>query len=359
MSAAQLCRLEKTPNMPSIRTLQRVAEALEVTITDLMEGPREKGMEMPREMTSERRSAKRSPKKNSRDKDVLLEGVPQVLNWACEDDSDLCYDLGFLSWEDRFPSLLEIRKESMVKLSEADLMRMQEKMCEYREMEQKAGVPVVPTLPLLYPAEVVTDDPEGLSKAMRVAGGIAEAVLFDTVAFFESKGIRVIPMDLPEGVESFTLWDEEAQNPVIFLRKQSTEEEQQFSMVSEVGWCARYVAGGGRRLEETPATRRFVRLFAAAFLMPEPALREIAYHLAVTPKTWTLGLALQVKQRFGVSLEALLFRLESVGLLQASVRARMGSEKEARYGAKEPFPAQRSLVRHSRFSDLRIRAREG
>lgn len=357
MSAAQLCRLEKSQNTPSLRTLQRFAEALELPLQELMQPAPAQPKASPQKQASARVIKPfegRSLSKRAFIEENLLQEPQSVGRLYCCKMADIPYRA--TSWQDDFPALREIRRESMLKLSRPFLTKLHEKLCEYRDLEIASRVPCVPSIPLLYPAEVITDDPEGLAKAMRTAGGIAQAVLFDSVAFFESKGIRVIPMPLPEGTESFTLWDPEAHNPFICLRMQSSEECQQFHMLTEIGWLARFLAEGESLQEDTPNARRFTRRFAAAFLMPKPALHEIAYHLALTPKTWSLKIALQVKQRFGVAFETFLARLEEVGLLQASLRTSLLQQKRERFGEDEPFPAKRSLVRHSRFSDLRLLA---
>ena len=395
MSAAQLCHIERDGGTPSIRTLQRIADALGVSMDELTGGamknppvdgepadvpaaPRESVPSTGHVDFRSMRFLKTAPSGKAphfqRKFRKRLLGSPA---FDISPSARACRERRFEKekplgspprdippsgealWRETFPELRAVREGATAELEPSDWERMVAKVQEYRAVERAAKAPLLPTIPLAYPAQVATDDPEGLADAMRVAGGIGQSVLFDSISFFEGKGIRVVSMDLPEEADAFAFWDAEARNPYVFLRRQSTDERQQFRMASEMAGVAQYLANGEAPLPDTPANRRFARRFAAAFLMPAPAMRELVYHLGLTPETWTYEALLQVKTRFGVSAEAFAYRLEALDLLRAGLRAEFVRRIHEGYEKSdwaEPNPSNRRLVRHSRFSDLRLLA---
>ena len=194
---------------------------------------------------------------------------------------------------------------------------------------------------------------------VRRAAGVGDAVLFDPIALLESKGIRVVMADLPEGVDAFALWEDGVRNAWMMVRKASTDERQLFRASCAFADVVRFVSlGAGDPVPDNPAAKQFSRGFAAAFLMPAAAMRELCYRLAVDPESWSWELLLREKRRFAVSAEAFAWRLESLGLVRSSLkrefvrRARDWFEKNG----TEPEPSRRKDVRHSRYGDLKILA---
>ena len=343
MSAAQLCHVEKDRNAPSTRTLQRIADALGVPLAELASdgagaaarnrpysvewNDPESGGLMAAEPPTPYVSASRT------------DGPPET-----EDGADFV------------GSLRPCGATSLADLPPAPRAQVRRRILEYREVERRAGVPVLPSLPLDYPSEIAAGDAEALAGAVRRAAGIADAVLFDSIALLENKGLRVVAADLPEAVDAFALWDGSARNVWLVLRKGATDERQQFRAMSALADALRFVAGGARTpVGDAPADRAFAKAFAAAFLMPAAALRELCYRLAVRPDGWNWELLLREKKRYGVSAETFARRLEALELLRPSLRqefARRARAWAAERGG-EPNPSHRTELRHSRFGDLR------
>ena len=343
MSAAQLCHVEKDRNAPSTRTLQRIADALGVPLAELASdgagaaarnrpysvewNDPESGGLMAAEPPTPYVSASRT------------DGPPET-----EDGADFV------------GSLRPCGATSLADLPPAPRAQVRRRILEYREVERRAGVPVLPSLPLDYPSEIAAGDAEALAGAVRRAAGIADAVLFDSIALLENKGLRVVAADLPEAVDAFALWDGAARNVWLVLRKGATDERQQFRAMSALADALRFVAGGARTpVGDAPADRAFAKAFAAAFLMPAAALRELCYRLAVRPDGWNWELLLREKKRYGVSAETFARRLEALELLRPSLRqefARRARAWAAEHGG-EPNPSHRKELRHSRFGDLR------
>ena len=83
--------------------------------------------------------------------------------------------------------------------------------------------------------------------------------------------------------------------------------------------------------------------------MPEESVRGAVARLGVGPRQWTMETLIYAKERFGVSAEAFALRLESLGLIMASLRHRLRDELHARYDSHprsmEPHPP-RGLTRY-------------
>ena len=322
MSAAQICRIEKDRHAPSVRTLRRIADALGVPLAGLAAGAD---------------AAAAAP--------VAADAAPAPVEDA----------------EDFFGSLRPVGAVSPADLPAAARARVRRLVLEYRELERKAGGPVRPSLPLDYPAEIGTEDADALARAVRRAAGIADAVLFDSVNLLENKGLRVVPADLPEAIDAFALWDAPARNVWLVLRKDASDERQQFRAACALADTLRFVAGGARTpVADTPWNKRFAKAFAASFLMPEGSLRELCYRLGLDEDSWTWDLLLREKNRYGVSAETFALRLEALELLKPALRQRLVRrirEWKAAHGGAEPNPSARKSLRHSRFSDLKMLVR--
>ena len=339
MSAAQLCHIEKDRNAPSVRTLRRIADALGVPLSELTAGTGTPAAAAP-ETTGH----------------MPLPGEAVPGDAAAPPPRPKPPEARGRDFAD---TLLPVGPVTLADLPQAARTQVRKRILEYRDVEIAAGVPTRPSLPLDYPAEIAAGDPEALAVAVRRAAGIGDAVLFDPIAMLETKGVRVVMADLPEGIDAFALWEGAVRNAWIMVRKASTDERQLFRASCALADVLRFASGGARSpVPDTPAAKSFARGFAAAFLMPAAALRELCYRLALRPDSWSWELLLREKRRFAVSAEAFAWRLESLGLLRASLKREFVSRAREwfeRNGA-EPEPSRRKDTRHSRFGDLKILA---
>ena len=369
MSAAQLCHIEKDRNVPSVRTLRRIADALGVPLSDLAwdglgaSSVEECALPSPTSFAPscccecadadyEAGNRVQMPSPSSPPSPVRSSGYRRP-------DRETRSVLSAPPDSSRFvESLSPVGEFSLDSLPVSTRRQVCQRINEYRDLEIRAGIPVLPSLPLNYPVEIQMQDADALARAVRHAGGIADAVLFDTIAFLEGKGLRVVMADLPEKVESFTFWDAGARNVWMVLRKASTDERQQFRSACELANVILFVTDGARApVADTPNNRRFTREFASSFLMPGAALQEMCYRLGLTDESWTWDLLLREKQRYSVSAEAFVYRLEALSLLKPSLRQSLLRRIREWYetnGNKEPNPSYRNALRHSRFSDLKM-----
>ena len=347
MSAAQLCHIEKSKNTPSLSTLRRIAEALGTTISELTEGV---SSDSPAMLVS-------APAESMPD---YVTGGPEP---RCLADFSIQKDGGAAKRDKASlpPYISPVSRAAaadMDKLPERCKKQVLQRICEYMAVEEKAGVPVRPSLTLSFPVETAIDEGEVLGWSVRRAWDIGSAVLFDSIAFLESKGIRIVPADLPDTVDAIPLWDSKDSNVWIVLRKSATDERQQFRTMMAIASTIKYVtAADGVPVEDTPDEKRFERAFASSFLMPLPAMAELCFRLGIDDEGWTWELLLREKVRFSVSAEAFLYRLGDLDLIRPYLRQQLVRRLREWYAENsyaEPNPSLRQAVRHSRFSDLKL-----
>ena len=380
MSSAQLCHIEKSRNMPSVRTLQRIADALGVPFARLAAGATEaldefRGESVPLvEESFAAHPRHHLPRLQAMvhhflaPRDAAIPGN----RWLAGVDASLAEDP--VPTSRAYPmEAARARREgsdpafprpvgtvSLATLPAEASAQVRSRIAEYRDLERRARVPVQPSLSLDYPAEIRAGDAEALAGAVRRAAGIADAVIFDSIALLENKGIRVVAADLPEGVDAFALWDAPVRNLWLMVRKAAPDERQQLRALSEFATALQFVANGANEpVQDTPRNRRFAQDFAEAFLMPAAALRELCYRFGLGDGDWTWELLLREKHRYGVPAESFARRLESLGLLRPSLRQELVRRLRAWrdvHGGGEPEPSHRKDIRHSRFGDLKLLA---
>ena len=240
--------------------------------------------------------------------------------------------------------------------------RLAREVREWKKLERAAGVAGCATLPLFFPS--AAGQGALLAREVRTAAGIGPAVAVDPVALLESKGFRVLETKLPAGLDSWSLWDPEDGNAFVFLREAATTERKRFRAAFELGHLARFVSGGCRPLRDIGASRKTSRAFAAAFLLPEEAVREAAHGLAIGPEDWTWELVLALKERFGVSAETFLYRIEELDLLSSArnrtFRARLKAHYETQRAAGRTDLEPRTVPSaRTRLGRIRLRAASG
>lgn len=353
ISAAQLCHLEKNDVQPSIRTLGRIADALGTTVAELLEGTDE---------TARRPEAARPFPGDALASDAL-ERIQCTMQDAQFTMAARPGGSPHRSAEDVEPvtGLWRVHDARDAAVDRRVRARLKRETEAWKKVEKKAGVAGSTTLPLFFPA--VAEFGALLAREVRTAGGLGPAAAVDPVAFLEGKGFRVLETKLPAGLDSWSLWDPEDGTAFVFLREAATPERKRFRAAFELGHLARLVSGGFRPLRDIGASRKTSRAFAAAFLLPEEAVREAAHGLAIGPEDWTWELVLALKARFGTSAETFLYRIEELGMISHSrnrafrrileehyARCRAAGKKEL-----EP-PAPRNAG--GRLGVLRLRVRQ-
>lgn len=147
-------------------------------------------------------------------------------------------------------------------------------------------------------------DPEAAAGALRQHWGLGLAPVPDMVRLLEAKGVKLFTLaENTKNVDAFSCWRDET--PFAFLNTFKSTEHSRFDAAHELGHLVMHKHGGpGGRDAEHEANR-----FASAFLMPADDVR------ARVRQVYSLSDLIPAKKRWGVSVAALAYRLNKLGIL--------------------------------------------
>jgi len=325
MTAAQLCRIEGEKHDPSVKTIARVAKALGVSVTELMTG----------------------------------EQQPQNVVPPCSSDNTRDYALDTDATKDTSDKLQPIRETAE---PEAELKSIKKQLiqkdAEYTTIENELGIVSATTLQLSHPFSPDERGAEILARVLRTSCDAGSTPFSDLVGLLESRNVRIVMVKCSLDIQSRAFYNTDTHVLMLAINRKLTPERQLYRIAYELGYACVFGSTGFTKVTETPALHRFIRRFAAAFLMPEDAIRALTTHLALGPTNWTMGLLLQLKYKFGVSAETFAHRLEKIGVLAPALRKRFKEELRNYYEEHdnaEPGPTIKPLQADSRLTLLKLR----
>lgn len=174
--------------------------------------------------------------------------------------------------------------------------------------------------------------PEEAAATLRRIWGLGEAPVSNMIHLLESKGVRVysLAIDARE-VDAFSVWYKN--KPFVFLNTIKSAEHSRFDAAHELGHLVRDSHSMKHGEAHSPEMEREANAFASAFLMPRSSV--IAYR----PNPPTLPRLIALKRTWGVSLAALAFRMNQLGLLTEWTYRNLCIEiAKNGYRTKEPNP---------------------
>ncbi len=295
MTAAQLCRIEKSKNAPSLKTLARIARALGVALSSLMEDC----------------SADLTVHDSSGDARAYAGGY-----MIASADGGL---VPIRSTDDPPDDIEDIRRQ------------VASVVAKYVELEASLGVSSATTLPTKF---AFSEDERGadvLARSLRTVCGIGSAPYVDWPSLLEAKHVRIVQVKTSAEIQSRSFYDVSSQIVAIALNKGLPPERLLYRIAYELGYICIFGSTGMTTVVERSATHRFVKRFAEALLVPEEAIAEIMAQLALGPNNWTMELLLRLRCRFGVDAETFGRRLERIGALSPSLRRRFKEELRTYY----------------------------
>ncbi|MDR1397217.1 MAG: ImmA/IrrE family metallo-endopeptidase [Desulfarculales bacterium] len=180
------------------------------------------------------------------------------------------------------------------------------------------------------------DSPEGAAEALRCYWELAQLPIPNMFHLLESKGIRIFSLsDLATEIDAFSFWHDSV--PYIMINAKKTSERHRFDLAHELGHLILHQHERliGRDIEKE------ANGFASAFLMPRNEL------CMTFRRSLTIPAMLQQKQKWGVSLAALNYRLHVLGLstdwiyrsICREIAVKIGRDKES-----DPIAHERSLL---------------
>ena len=229
---------------------------------------------------------------------------------------------------------------------------------DYLALEDLCQVPRQARIPLQIGFDLAAGEIERIAWQVRALFGVGQAVVFDHFELFENHGLRVVLMPLGGELPGLAYYDAANCNVFIAIDDAQNPERQIFTMVYSLGRILIHNrAGSGKEAPQGREARhdKAARRFAAAFLMPEEAVRTSVRQTGVRPDEWDFALLLRLKHRFGVSAQSFNYRLLELELIaparQAEFRVRI-DEFYAVNGYVEPGESRRLLSPNGRLGDL-------
>jgi Zn-dependent peptidase ImmA (M78 family)/DNA-binding XRE family transcriptional regulator len=146
--------------------------------------------------------------------------------------------------------------------------------------------------------------PEAAADSLRRYWDLGELPIKNTVHLLESRGVRVFSLSV-EAVEvnAFSMWRQNT--PFIFLNTKKSAENSRFDAAHELGHLVMHPHGA----PQGHVAEREANTFASAFLMPRASV------LANAPRLTTIDHLIKLKKFWTVSVAALAYRLQMLGLL--------------------------------------------
>ncbi len=299
MLPAQLCKIESGRNGLNGSTLSRIASALDVSMSYLLGEVKELSLA----------ESKAHVRRRSFDESGC---VPLLTNGCCVGEAVV--------------GLAEVQQWEQV-VSEA---------------EEKRGVSSQTVFQLSYPYGMDERAAELVAREVRASLGMGREPALNLAATLERSGVRIVKIKGPYNFKSASFYNCRRRTLSIALSANDTPERNNFRIACELGAAVAFAWNGYAPIEDAGEVHRFIRRFAAAFLMPEESVRAEVSSLGMRPDDWTMGALVFVKERFGVSAESFALRLESLGLIMPSLRNKLRDSLRTRYADKpddmEPHP---------------------
>lgn len=176
--------------------------------------------------------------------------------------------------------------------------------------------------------DLEAEDPEAAAEIVRSAWGLGYRPIANLIHLLELKGVRVYSLTQDtRNADAFSFWRNVT--PFVFLDRSTTAERVRFDAAHELGHLVLHKHGApvGQNAEAQ------ANAFASAFLMPASSVFAAVRHTVTLPRL------IQLKKKWGVSVQALAYRLWKLTVLSDWQYRAMCIEM-APYRRSEPEPMQ-------------------
>lgn len=155
------------------------------------------------------------------------------------------------------------------------------------------------------------DDIEDAAVALRKHWGLGVGPIPNIVKLVESNGIIVLPLpNAVDKVDAYSTW--RGKQPCMLVSYERTASRIRFDVGHELGHLAMHEdLAAGDAMAERQANK-----FAGAFLAPKESFLEEC------PRRWSLAAFLRLKERWKMSISALLYRAKELGRISTSTHRR-------------------------------------
>lgn len=172
-------------------------------------------------------------------------------------------------------------------------------------------------------------DAEDAARSVREEWGLGHDPVPKLAELLEERGIKVLSIDLEDidGLAARVMRKGRDAARVIVVRQNIWAERKRFTLAHELGHM---VMQPGPDVDEESAAHRF----AGAFLMPADVIRA---EVGAQRSAISIGELVALKQRFGVSVQAIAFRCRDLGIIDKKAFSNLYREFVRRGWRKEPF----------------------
>jgi Zn-dependent peptidase ImmA (M78 family) len=172
-------------------------------------------------------------------------------------------------------------------------------------------------------------DAEDAARSVRDEWGLGHDPVPKVAELLEERGVKVLSIDLDDidGLAARVMRKGRDAARVIVVRKNIWAERKRFTLAHELGHM---VMAPGPVVDEELAAHRF----AGAFLMPADVVRA---EVGAQRSAISIGELVALKQRFGVSVQAIAFRCKDLGIIDKKAFSELFRQFTKRGWRKEPF----------------------
>ena len=150
-------------------------------------------------------------------------------------------------------------------------------------------------------------DAEDAARSVREEWGLGNDPIPKLAELLEERGIKILSLDLDDidGLAAKVRRKDRSDARVIVVKKSTWSERKRFNLAHELGHM---VIAADPKVDEEKAAHRF----AGAFLIPADSLRT---EVGANRSDISLGELVALKERFGVSLQAIVYRCKDLGII--------------------------------------------
>ncbi len=178
-------------------------------------------------------------------------------------------------------------------------------------------------------------DAEDAARNMRASWQLGHDPIPMLAELLEEHGIKVLSLDVDriDGLAAKVRRKEHHSARVIMIKKKTWSERKRFSLAHELGHMVLKVAEGCD-------SERAANRFAGAFLVPAEVLRQ---EIGARRTDISIGELISLKDRFGVSIQALTYRCKDLEIINQATFARLFKVYKQRGWRNEPFEEPNSI----------------
>lgn len=153
-------------------------------------------------------------------------------------------------------------------------------------------------------------DAEDAARSVRENWGLGHDPIPKLAELLEERGIKILSLDLDDidGLAAKVRRKDRGDARVIVIKKSTWSERKRFNLAHELGHM---VMAADPRLDEEKAAHRF----AGAFLIPADSLRS---EVGANRSTISIGELVALKEKFGASIQAIVYRCKDLGIIHQS-----------------------------------------